>query len=76
MTTYSQLQQLKQQHLVSQNCRTIDLEGTQVRFLDWLADLIFGKRIELYDPETDQSIQKIRIRRRSLNENDPYGLDG
>ena len=47
-----------------------------MRFLDWLADLIFGKRIELYDPETDQSIHKIRIRRRSLNENVPYGLDG
>ena len=47
-----------------------------MRFLDWLADLIFGKRIELCDPETDQSIHKIRIRRRSSNENDPYGLDG
>ena len=47
-----------------------------MRFLDWLANLIFGKRIELYDPETHQSIHKIRISRRNLNENDPYGLDG
>ena len=54
----------------------MDLERNQVRFLDWLADLIFGKRIEFYDPETDKSIHKIRIRRRTLNDNDPYGLDG
>lgn len=47
-----------------------------MRFLDWLADLIFGKRIEFYDPETDQSIHKIRIRRRASNDSDPYGLDG
>jgi len=52
------------------------LERNQVRFLDWLADLMFGKRIEFYDPETDQSIHKIRIRRRTLNDNYPYGLDG
>ena len=54
----------------------MNLERDQVRFLDWLADLIFGKRIEFYDPETDQSIHKIRIRRRTSNGNDPYGLDG
>ena len=47
-----------------------------MKVLDWLANLIFGKRIEFYDPETHQSIHKIRIRRRNLNENDPYGLDG
>ena len=29
-----------------------------MKILDWLANLIFGKRIELYDPEThSQSIK-------------------
>jgi hypothetical protein len=62
--------------VVNWRSKKMDLERNQVRFLDWLADLIFGKRIEFYDPETDQSIHKIRIRRRTLNDNDPYGLDG
>jgi len=47
-----------------------------MKILDWLANLIFGKRIELYDAETNRSVHKIRIRRRNMNENDPYGLDG
>ena len=47
-----------------------------MKIIDLLANLIVGTRIVLYDPETHQSIHKIRIRRRNLNENDPYGLDG
>ena len=47
-----------------------------MKILDWLANLIFGKRIELYDAETNMPVHKIRIRRRNMNENDPYGLDG
>ena len=47
-----------------------------MKILDWLANLIFGKRIELYDAETNRPVHKIRIRRRNMNENDPYGLAG
>ena len=32
-----------------------------MKILDWLANLIFGKRIELYDPETHQSIHKSEL---------------
>ena len=34
-----------------------------MKILDWLANLIFGKRIELYDAETNRPVHKIRIRR-------------
>jgi hypothetical protein len=47
-----------------------------MKFLDWLANLIFGKRIELYDAETDSTIHKLRLRTRNKNTDDPYGLNG
>ena len=47
-----------------------------MKFLDFLANLIFGKRIELYDAETDSTVHKLRLRTRNKNTDDPYGLNG
>lgn len=46
-----------------------------MKIVDWWADLIFGKRIDLVDPKTG-TIHKIRIRSKGSNTDDPYGLNG